>query len=487
MTLVSQLVHNASPYALRPPNPKTILEAMRISKAINQLSFADSTKKSQEAHWKKWVAHCESKYRTPALRAAWDPSSSTPHLVWLQSESLLQEDFIAVTFLTMKPRSRSDPMARPESAMKYIQSVRREHEAQHAVLPAIPALGRFLIGLKRSYVQLHGPESPQPRRKAPLTNQYALAILSVPDGTTLLRNRPAVDWSSPLFKAFKAMLTTTHQAGARKADRIPPKAEQFHSKELTDLMGMVPTLLASAGIIERTSSGGGLPTRSNVKWSIGGRRIADPDASALRRLKQGDYAIYQPGGTKTDHDATTFDNPVYLPFESSPLNAANAIANMELGLPIRDARRRQTPLFAIDASGTSLDQVLADDIFKQLATLALGSDVAGTLSLHSGRVWLANAMHATKAPPTTIQRYVRWRSIDSVLTYLRISAEEYTATILRASAADISNVDVNQLPNFDWLDDRFGDITDTDAGNDARDDDTRGHTTLTCVSYGTVP
>ena len=234
---------------------------------------------------------------------------------------------------------------------------------------------------------------------------------------------------------------------------------------------MVPTLLASAGIIERTSSGGGLPTRSNVKWSIGGRRIADPEASALRRLKQGDYAIYQPGGTKTDHDATTFDNPVYLPFESSPLNAANAIANMELGLPIRDARRRQTPLFAIDASGTSLDQVIADDIFKQLATLALGSDVAGTLSLHSGRVWLANAMHAIKAPPTTIQRYVRWRSIDSVLTYLRISAEEYTATISRASAADISNVDVNQLPNFDWLDDRFGDITDTDAGNDARDDD----------------
>ena len=74
--------------------------------------------KGQEAHWKRWVAHCESKYRTPALRAAWDPSSSTPHVVWLRNESLLQEDFIAVTFLTMKPRSRLDPMARPESAMK---------------------------------------------------------------------------------------------------------------------------------------------------------------------------------------------------------------------------------------------------------------------------------------------------------------------------------------------------------------------------------
>ena len=466
-------MHDASPYALRPPEPSTLLEAMRISGVINKLSFAESTRRGQAPHWRSWVAHCEGKYRTPALRAAWDPSSGTPHAVWLRRETHLQEDFVAITHFSMKPRSRLDPMARPESAMRYIQSVRREHEAQHAVLPLIPALGRFLIGLKRSYVLLNGPESLQPRRKAPLTNQLTTAILSVPNGTALQRRCPTVNWDSPLFTAFRAMLTTTRQAGARKADLIPPKAEQFHSKELADLMDMVPTLLASAGRSERTSSGGGLPTRSNIAWSIGGRHLTDPDPIALRHLAKGDYAIYQPGGTKTDHDATTFDNPVYLPFEDSPLNAASAIASMELGLPIRGARRRQTPLFAIDRAGTSLDQVLADDIFKQLATLALGASTASTLSLHSGRVWLANAMHAIKAPPTTIQRYVRWRSIDSVLTYLRISPEEYTATILRASAADISHVDAEQLPKFDWLDDRFGDIADADAQEnaDAEDND----------------
>ena len=47
---------------------------------------------------------------------------------------------------------------------------------------------------------------------------------------------------------------------------------------------------------------------------------------------------------------------------------------------------------------TKLDHVKADEIFKQLALIALGPVIARTISLHSGRVWLAT--YFTQFTPT---------------------------------------------------------------------------------------
>ena len=75
---------------------------------------------------------------------------------------------------------------------------------------------------------------------------------------------------------------------------------------------------------------------------------------------------------------------------------------------------------------------------------------AGSLSLHSGRVWLANALTAIAEPVPTIQRFCRWRSEESVLVYQRIGSKKYTATILKAIRADISGVHQCDVPTTDF-------------------------------------
>ena len=97
--------------------------------------------------------------------------------------------------------------------------------------------------------------------------------------------------------------------------------------------------------------------------------------------------MLQPGGSKCDYDGTIFDNPIYLPYDDPETNAAKALADLEIALPSHGDLRKRTPLFTLDQNGTSLDHNMADEIFKQLALLALGLVIARTVSIHSGRVW----------------------------------------------------------------------------------------------------
>ena len=135
------------------------------------------------------------------------------------------ESFLITKHYTMIPRSRSDPAAKPASAMAVVASVRRCHERRGIVMARSPQLTYVLKGLLRLYVLAHGPESLMPQRKEPLTNEHTRAILSVRDGTVI--EGLVVNWSSPVFVAFAALLTTLRHAGARKSDLIPPHDDNF--------------------------------------------------------------------------------------------------------------------------------------------------------------------------------------------------------------------------------------------------------------------
>jgi hypothetical protein len=320
----------------------------------------------------------------------------------------------------------------------------------------------------RLYVMAHGPESLLPRRKEPITNEQTRAILSVPNGTVL--GSFGVDWISALFVAFRALLTLLRQARARKADLIPPSADAF-DRPLPSALALAAALpnafLADADpSTARISRGGGFPTRANIRWYVGATHYAELSAAQLRALRTGDCAVFLPGGSKADFDSTDFGaRPAYLPFVDEPINAARGLAQLELSAPVHGAQRAHEPMIPAGTDRRSLCHTLADELFRLLAERALGPAVAATLSLHSGRVWLACALLASNHPPPAIQAFCRWKSAESVKIYARMNPTEYAAALLGVMNAKISNISPHNLPVLDH-DERFAALRDDADGVD---------------------
>ena len=155
--------------------------------------------------------------------------------------------------------------------------------------------------------------------------------------------------------------------------------------------------------ITRISIGGKPPARSMLIWMTRGVRCADPSSVLLRTLGPGDRAVYAPGGSKSDPDATVFGNmPVYLTYLNEPTNAAFRLAALELAAPVHGSNRARSLLFPAEEPSVSLNHGLAERVFAELAEFALGVLTAATLSLHSGRDWLACAILARRCSGSLI-------------------------------------------------------------------------------------
>ena len=161
-----------------------------------------------------------------------------------------------------------------------------------------------------------------------------------------------------------------------------------------------------------------------------------------------DAAIIIPGCTKAGPFAVMFgDKPIYLPFHpTDPCNAAACLARLELQFPVPAAQRRHVPLFVSDDSGTPLSRPDADAIFGAACVVALGSAVARTLPLHSGRVWLACALLATGHSTATIQAMCRWLSPAAVRIYAHMNPEAAMGTLDSAMSVAITSRLPSKIP-----------------------------------------
>ena len=74
-----------------------------------------------------------------------------------------------------------------------------------------------------------------------------------------------------------------------------------------------------------------------------------------------------------------------------------------------------------------------------------------TLSLQSGRVFLASALKALGYDDPNIQAFVRWRdpATSSIAIYAHREPDEYIAALSRALNSDISSLLANNLPTCD--------------------------------------
>jgi len=423
-TLLHTLQSDTSRLALRPADPSILEDMVNSVLGAADQGTPGSTGRKDAGHWRKWAAFCAllntDPWRTDA--AANNGSDTAGHV----RETFLQTAFLVYTYTRMRPRRRNDPAAKPCSANKVLQAVRRVHAKRNITMAKPPSVAKALRGLYANYVRLHGVESLIPHRKEPLTNEYAAAIIALARSeATATGGRRR--YSPDQVTCFVALLTTLRHRGARKADLIPVTADEFDGRHMS---------------------------RRHVKWHINGVVYDDPTPEQLRSLGDGDHAVVSPAASKADQFGLAFaDRPAWLPVvPGDPLNAALALAALELDMPVRGAARKATPLFTSSAALRSMQHSEADSMFADLATRALGKKVAATLSLHSGRVWLACALLARNRPDGHIQALCNWKSAESVRIYARLQWHEYSAILKDAMNATVDPSLVRSLP-----------VTDADA------------------------
>ena len=183
------------------------------------------------------------------------------------------------------------------------------------------------------------------------------------------------------------------------------------------------------------------PTCHSRSSLIRGEIVDCPTPEQLRNLGPGDAAILIPGCTKADPFAVMFgDKPIYLPFHpTDPCNAAARLARLELQFPVPAAQRWHVPLFVSDDSGTPLSHADADTIFGAACVVALGTAVAHTSPLHSGRVRLACALLAVGHSAATTQAMCRWHSPTAVRIYAHMDSETAMGALDSATLAPITS------------------------------------------------
>ena len=418
--MLDALRRDTSEFALRPDDPAELERAVR--RVCNQADAGvpNSGSKKDAGYWKAWESHC-AKYNTPAWRrdhAANRGDNPDGHA----REIFLLADFVLDYFSKMKPRRKDRAQADPQGAYKAAQAIRRVHAGRGYALPSSPLITRVLRGLLLDYVKEHGCAALAPMRKEPITNAQTATMLSVPNGTVLGRGIK-VDWASDKFIAFAALLTALRHCGARKADHLPVTHAEFDGRHMS---------------------------RANLKWRLRDILYADPPHELLRSLRPGDCAIVTPATCKNDFTGVIFsDRPMHLPFVAGdPCNAAARYAELELSMPVSGTQRKRTPLYTTDGVH-SLDHKSADFIFHELAVRGLGAEVAATLSLHSGRVWLACALLAQKRSHAEIQALCRWRSDASVKIYAHMQPEQYAEMLLSAMGAEVDASLTRSLPTLD--------------------------------------
>ena len=216
--LLAALRADSSPHALRPADPAFLADMVALVHETVDEQTPSSTLSKDRKDWSRWEEFL-------ALFGS-DPMRPTPTDDFTkQREGFLQAAFVVWVYPRLKPRRRTDLIAKPDSAHNCLTSVRRVHARRGVQLPTAPMVSRLLRALIKRYIREHGIEALLPRRKEAITNAHTVAILGVAEGTEL--GSTVVRWQELRFICFRALLTALRHMGARKADLIPVCPDEF--------------------------------------------------------------------------------------------------------------------------------------------------------------------------------------------------------------------------------------------------------------------
>ena len=427
------LLTDTSPLALRPANDAVILALCRASLAASEAVAADSTRDKDNLAWQRWVLYC-AEMDTPAFRSDIMANAGLS-VLGSHRESILLTGFLLRCAATV-PGKGGKGLCKPQTAYDQVLAIKRIHKRLGAPMEVLPAVRNALKSLVKEYVAANGIRELLPKRKEPLTNVIVTKMLHLPNGTKL--GARTLDWSDPFFVVFKAILCVGLSAGFRKAEMC----------------------MAENALVDYTTI-----ARSNLSWIIKGTPVASPTSQQLRDLAHGDFCAIMPAACKNDPFGMHFSwKPIWLPVHSAPTNAARAVADMLLAVPVPDACAPTTPLFSVSPQGEPVRHRVADSTLRYLLTAALPGEDVSRWSMHSLRIGAASALLAAGASTDQIMAMCRWRSAGSVGIYARFGPEDYGRWIVKAQAAHVDAVTALNTPRLDY-DDLFSLLNETAALN----------------------
>ena len=173
--------------------------------------------------------------------------------------------------------------------------------------------------------------------------------------------------------------------------------------------------------------------------------IAKPSRAQLLSMRPGrDGAVVFPPRSKPDQWGETHcPFPVRLTYETTELNPAAALRDLELNIGEQVTDRDSHPLFG-DAAGQTYTHHYLHNLLKLVLAHLYGASVAALYTWHSFRSGLATALHAANVPDAMIMLICRWMCPESLHVYRRMGTREHERLINEASAI---NVDAIQSAN----------------------------------------
>jgi hypothetical protein len=409
-------------FALHPRDPDLAAELERLLSESDDAAVPPDTLVKERRSWELWSQFCWEVWGT-------DPARLNRHahagidIAGQQDEEKLLSSFLIWLVGKVRPRSKKDKAAKPKSLYAHVLAVRAIHRRRFKVEMVRPlCMRQVLKSLVVAFVRDNGPEALIPKRKEPATAPLLTKLLGVLNGAKL--GHTTLDWGSPLGVSLAGMLCTAYSGGFRKSELALPTGREFDRMRVS---------------------------RASLKWRIGGVFIAAPTTEQLNSLTAGDFAILTPPPSKSDPFGVFFGGrPIYLPYVTGcVINAAAALARLELALPVALDARRSTPLFVMNDAMQPMTASRADGLLASLLRLVLPPNRCAHYSWHSFRIGLACALLAQNATPELIQAMCRWKSKESLDVYARLNPETYGMWILKAQVADISSISTTNLPQFD--------------------------------------
>ena len=280
-----------------------------------------STSAGQDSAWKHWSAWC--------LRCNTDPWRITRHAtdVEFHREAVLQAGFLRFCHIRQSAKPRNGRKAAlASSALKTLCHIRKMHKDRHYPMCSSSLVTTQVRRLNLEYKYKYGVADLIPKRKEPFTREILVdGLLATPPGFCISGSW-ALDWLSRSGRSLRGLICTMAQTGFRKRELVAADP---------------------AGAWDPNC----LP-RSALSFLLRGKIYSQHEApdALLRNPRPGDFAVLQPGPTKSDpFDMIWGGNPIWLPVQlGEPLCAFSALADMVRAYPVAAEAALTTALFTTD-------------------------------------------------------------------------------------------------------------------------------------------
>jgi hypothetical protein len=226
-SLADLLMQDRSRFAICRGDPALLRAACEFSFAQADKAFSLRTALKDSSNWRLWKKYCTHMGTTP-----WRTTASASKL---ESPAEYLREVVLLTYALgyamqhKKPRSNSDRMIKPATAMAFLHSVSRVHKRNHLSLIPLSAVSLPLKGLMRDYVKVCGPMSLVPKRREPFTNPLIASLLH-PRHEGKKLGRKTLKWSSLFGCSLSASIELASETGFRKGELFASNEEAHFLK-----------------------------------------------------------------------------------------------------------------------------------------------------------------------------------------------------------------------------------------------------------------